>query len=240
VTTGILIGAGDVATACAGRLTEGVDHIVAFDRDPDRLTTLQIATGPKLRPVHGDIDDEADRNSLAKAVTALGAPITWAVLTAGAGARGMLSELDPTAIRSVVTTNVISQILILRTLLGSCEWAPGSRIVGLGSISARRPLPGRSVYGASKAAYEAFLRALAVELAPRRIAVNVVSAGVVDSSFIAGARADLAAWATDHVPLARLAEIDEVADVITYLSSSAPGYLTGARLVVDGGTEMSD
>jgi NAD(P)-dependent dehydrogenase (short-subunit alcohol dehydrogenase family) len=239
VTTGVLIGAGDVATAVARRIAGTVDHVVAFDREPARLEQLRSELGNVIRPVAGDISEPSGRESLARAIADQDQPVAWAVLTIGVGARGGLDTLAASTIESVITTNVTAQILLLQTLLTACRWAEGARIVGLGSISAQRPLPGRSVYGASKAAYESFLRALAVELAPRRIGVNVVSAGAVDSAFIAGARADLTDWAAGHVPMARLGEVDEVAEVIAYLATTAPAYLTASRVVVDGGAELS-
>ncbi len=124
-----------------------------------------------------------------------------------------------------------------RNLLKRADWAEGSRLIGVGSISARRALPGRAVYGASKAAFEAFLIALGVEIAARGILVNVVAAGVTDTPFISGTKQDLEHWASERVPVGRLALAEEVASVIAYLVTSAPRYLNCSRVVVDGGAE---
>jgi NAD(P)-dependent dehydrogenase (short-subunit alcohol dehydrogenase family) len=237
MTIGVLIGAGDVATASAVRLRGTVDRIVAMDRDQAQLDRLRGTLGPAASTVLGDINTESTWASLSAAIRRIDGQISWLLLTAGMGARGALSEIPGPHIRAVFSTNVVSPILLLQVLLRDCDWQPGARVVGLGSISARRPLPERSVYGASKAALEAFLTALGVELASRDIVVNVVSAGVVDSAFISSARTDLAEWARARVPAGRLGEVDEIAELIAYMAADAPKYLAAARVVIDGGAE---
>lgn len=237
MTIGVLIGAGDVATASAVRLRGTVDRIVALDRDQSRLDRLRGTLGPTVSTVLGDINTETAWASLTAAIQRAEGPIKWLLLTAGIGARGALNEVPAADIRAVFSTNAVSPILLLQVLLRDCAWEPGARIVGLGSISARRPLPQRTVYGASKAALEAFLTGLGVELAARDIIVNVVSAGVVDSPFIAAARADLTDWARARVPAARLGEVDEIAALMAYLAADAPRYLSSTRVVIDGGAE---
>jgi 3-oxoacyl-[acyl-carrier protein] reductase len=237
VTIGVLIGAGEVATASAVRLRGTVDRIVALDRDQARLDRLRETLGPTASTVPGDINAETTWASLSAAIQRGDGEIKWLLLTAGIGARGALNEVPAASIRAVFATNAVSPILLLQVLLRDCAWQPGARIVGLGSISARRPLPQRTVYGASKAALEAFLTALGVELAARDIIVNVVSAGVVDSAFIAAAREDLAEWARARVPAGRLGAVDEIAELIAYMAAGAPKYLASARVVIDGGAE---
>jgi NAD(P)-dependent dehydrogenase (short-subunit alcohol dehydrogenase family) len=234
---GILIGAGDVAAAALTRLQESVDRVIALDLSADVLAALGGAGTSRLVQVQGDINAEATRSAVVDAVRASDASIGWVLLTAGVGARGALETLAPDRVQSTFATNVVSPVLLLQALLRDCVWEPDARIVGLGSISARRPLPERTVYGATKAAFEAFLIALGVELAPRGITVNVVSAGVIDSAFIAAARDDLHDWATARVPTARLGRVDEVADLIAYIVKDAPSYLCAARVVLDGGAE---
>ncbi|MGC0367461.1 3-oxoacyl-[acyl-carrier protein] reductase [Rhodococcus sp. 27YEA15] len=231
---GIVVGAGDVAAAVVDRLRGSTQHVIALDLSPEPLTRLQ---GDGLVSVAGDVNDEAVRTAMVRAAQESGGSIGWVLLTAGVGARGRLDTVAPERVQTTFATNVVSPILLLQALLRDCDWSSGARIVGLGSISARRPLPERTVYGATKAALEAFLVSLGVELAPRDIVVNVVSAGVIDSAFIAAARGDLDDWAAARVPAARLGRVDEVADLIAYLVKDAPAYLSATRVVLDGGAE---
>jgi 3-oxoacyl-[acyl-carrier protein] reductase len=187
--------------------------------------------------ITGDIAHASSRTAVVAHVARMNEPISWLVLTAGTGLRGKLPEVSEEQIRSVFEINVVAPIVLLRALLDGNAWQEGARIVGLGSISARRSLPGRTVYGASKAALEAFLIALGVEVATRGITVNVVSAGVIDTNFIAQAKEALADWAGARVPTARLGQTAEVASVVAYLAKDAPRYLTCSRVVIDGGSE---
>jgi NAD(P)-dependent dehydrogenase (short-subunit alcohol dehydrogenase family) len=234
---GIVIGAGDVAASAVARLQDSVEQVIALDLSVEALTRLPGSGTSWLVQVPGDLNDEAARSAVVRAAQGSGGSVSWVLLTAGMGARGPLETLTPARVQTTFATNVVSPILLLQALLRDCAWAPGARIVGLGSISARRPLPERTVYGATKAALEAFLVSLGVELAPREIIVNVVSAGVIDSAFIAAARDDLHDWAEARVPAARLGRVDEVADLIAYIIKDAPSYLCAARVVLDGGAE---
>jgi NAD(P)-dependent dehydrogenase (short-subunit alcohol dehydrogenase family) len=237
MTIGIVVGAGDVAAATLARLRDSVDLVVAIDLSGDALARLPGSGMTGFVAVSGDLNDETTRSAVVRAAQDAAGPISWVLLTAGIGARGALESVEAERVHATFATNVISPILLLQGLLKDCAWAPGARIVGLGSISARRPLPERTVYGATKAALEAFLVALGVELAPRDIVVNVVSAGVIDSAFIAAARDDLHGWAGSRVPAGRLGRVDEVADLIAYLVADAPSYLCATRVVLDGGSE---
>jgi NAD(P)-dependent dehydrogenase (short-subunit alcohol dehydrogenase family) len=167
----------------------------------------------------------------------LGQPLNWVVLSAGVGLRGALTDITSEAARSAFEVNALGPILLVRDLLRRASWAEEPRIVGVGSISARRALPGRSVYGATKAAFEAFLMALGTEVAARGIRVNVVSAGVTDTAFIRANKPDLERWALERVPVGRIGGSQEIASVVAYLLVQAPTYLTCSRIVVDGGAE---
>jgi len=234
---GIVVGAGDVAAAAVERLQGSVEYIIALDLSAEVLARLSASSTARLFTVVGDLNDEVMRTAVVHAIKEAGGSIDWVLLTAGMGARGRLETVAPESVQTTFATNVISPILLLQALLRDCPWSPGARIIGLGSISARRPLPERTIYGATKAALEAFLVSLGAELAPRNIIVNVVSAGVIDSAFIEAARGDLDDWATARVPAARLGRVDEVADLITYLVTDAPTYLSATRVVLDGGAE---
>jgi 3-oxoacyl-[acyl-carrier protein] reductase len=80
-------------------------------------------------------------------------------------------------------------------------------------------------------------RSLAAELASANIRVNVVSPGVIETGFIGADTAALSAWVSARVPLGRLGAPDEIANAVRYVILDAPGYLTGARIAVDGGAE---
>ncbi|MGC2195731.1 MAG: SDR family oxidoreductase [Terriglobales bacterium] len=114
----------------------------------------------------------------------------------------------------------------------------GGRIVNLSSIAARiGRAGGRSVYGATKAAVDAFTRNWALELAPRKIRVNAVAPGYIETDMTAGYFADpqILKHAVDRQPFGRLGHPDEVADVVLFLCSPESNWITGESLNVSGG-----
>jgi enoyl-[acyl-carrier protein] reductase III len=117
----------------------------------------------------------------------------------------------------------------------------GGRIVALSSLGSGRVVPEYGAIGPSKAALEAVVRSLAVEMAPRGVTVNSVSAGVVDSETIRKHphAARLLAAAADRTPVGRLATPGDIASVVLFLASPLAGFVTGQTLLVDGGMSLS-
>jgi 3-oxoacyl-[acyl-carrier protein] reductase len=114
----------------------------------------------------------------------------------------------------------------------------GARIVNVSSIAARvGRSAGRSVYGATKAAVDAFTRNWALELAPRKIRVNAVAPGYIETDMTAGYFSDPAKLqhAVDRQPFGRLGHAEEVAQVVLFLCSPASNWITGDSLNVSGG-----
>jgi NAD(P)-dependent dehydrogenase (short-subunit alcohol dehydrogenase family) len=114
----------------------------------------------------------------------------------------------------------------------------GARIVNLSSIAGRiGRAGGRSVYGASKAAVDAFTRNWALELAPRKIRVNAVAPGYIDTDMTAGYFSDpkILQHAVDRQPFGRLGHAEEVADVVMFLCSPESHWITGESVNVSGG-----
>jgi NAD(P)-dependent dehydrogenase (short-subunit alcohol dehydrogenase family) len=235
MTVGLIVGVGGIGAEVARLTRASVSHLVIFDRDAARVEALSSELA--CVGVAGDIRSDVARNELVGEVCRLTDTLQWAVLTTGRGLNGPITELTLDSLQGVVDTNVVAPMALVAELLKRADWAEGARLVGVGSISARRALPGRAVYGASKAAFETFLISVGVEIAARGILVNVVAPGVTDTPFISGSKPDLERWASERVPVGRVALPLEVASVIAYLLISAPDYLNCSRVVVDGGAE---
>jgi len=116
----------------------------------------------------------------------------------------------------------------------------GGSIVALSSLGAQRVLENYVLVGASKAALEAIVRYLAVELAPRGISVNAVSGGVVATEALDHFpnREEMLSWAQERTPAGRMVEPGDLADVVLFLCSPAAGMIRGQTLVVDGGFSL--
>jgi 3-oxoacyl-[acyl-carrier protein] reductase len=109
------------------------------------------------------------------------------------------------------------------------------RIVNLTSVSGMVGIAGQTNYSAAKAAIIGFTRSLSRELAPAGVSVNAVAPGFVDTDMLSGFSAEGRAQAMASVPMKRFATVDEIAELVRYLALSAPSYLTGQTIVIDGG-----
>ena len=116
----------------------------------------------------------------------------------------------------------------------------GSSIVGVSSLGSERVLDNYALVGASKAALEALVRYLAVELAPRDIRVNAISAGLVETGALDyfPNREEMLEWYAKRTPAGRLVAPQDVADAVCFLCSPEAGMIRGHTLVVDGGYSL--
>lgn len=113
------------------------------------------------------------------------------------------------------------------------------RIVNIGSVAGISGNPGQTNYSASKAGLIGFSRALAREVAPRKITVNVVAPGFVPTALTNDLPEDIKEGSLAGIPLGRWGEPTEVATAVGFLAGEAAGYITGQVLNVDGGMVMA-
>jgi enoyl-[acyl-carrier protein] reductase III len=116
----------------------------------------------------------------------------------------------------------------------------GSSIVGVSSLGAGRVLENYVLVGTSKAALEALVRYLAVELAPRGVRVNAVSGGVIETEALDHFpnREQMLSWSLERTPAGRLVEPGDVADAVAFLCSPEAEMIRGQTIVVDGGFSL--
>ena len=137
------------------------------------------------------------------------------------------------------TLNANARALLQLTRAAAPNLGEGSSIVAISSLGAQRVLENYVLVGTSKAALEALVRYLAVELAPRGIRVNAVSGGVVDTAALdhfPNRERMLAGGASN--PVGRLVEPDDIAGTVAFLCSSDADMIRGQTLIVDGGFSL--
>ena len=141
--------------------------------------------------------------------------------------------------RWCMETNALALNLLTQRALPLMQ--AGGRVIALSSLGAQRAMPGYGFIGASKAALEALARALAQELGPRGIRVNVVSAGVVDTDALAyfPNREELLANFAARTPAGTVLTTGDVADAVYLLCLPEAAMINGHTLVVDGGFSIS-
>ena len=116
----------------------------------------------------------------------------------------------------------------------------GSSIVAVSSLGSTRVLENYSLVGTSKAALEALVRYLAVELAPKGVRVNAVSAGIVETGALDyfPNREEMISWSLKRTPAGRLVEPRDIADAVCFLCSPEAEMVRGQTLIVDGGFSL--
>ena len=112
------------------------------------------------------------------------------------------------------------------------------RIINISSIAAEHVNAGQTNYAASKGAINAFTRALAVELASRGVTVNAIAPGFIETDMSAAVRNKAGDLIKKLIPMRRLGQPDDIAQLAVFLASPASAYITGQVMVVDGGLSL--
>jgi 3-oxoacyl-[acyl-carrier protein] reductase len=186
-----------------------------------------------------DVTDERQVSELVAAVTATLGPIDVLVLNAtGPQPEAPLADVPWEDHVAQLEFFVKSPVLLLRAVLTGMEARGHGRIVHVDSEVAHRPPPGRSAYAAAKNAQIGLTRAWARELAPLGITVNTVAPGFVPVERHDGVPAEVREAYRATVPVGRMGTPDEIAHAVSFFASEAAGFVTGQRLVVDGGRSL--
>jgi enoyl-[acyl-carrier protein] reductase III len=170
-------------------------------------------------------------------VTALG-PLTALVHNAASGVARPALETD---IRHWDwTLNANARAFLQLAAATAPQMAPGASIVAISSLGSSRVLENYTLVGTSKAALEALVRYLAVELAPRGIRVNAVSGGLVETGALEHFpnREEMLRMARERTPAGRMVTPEDIAGTVAFLLSPAAEMIRGQTIIVDGGFSL--
>jgi len=198
----------------------------------------QIASrGARGLPVRANLAFASELDSLFEVVKAEAGRLDVLVHCAALGAFKPLIDVKQNQWDISMNTNARA---FLQCVQRAAPLMENGRIVALSSLGARRAIPSYGAIGPSKAALEAIVRQLAVELAPRHIRVNAVSAGfvVTDSTKAFPERDRVIEEVTSRTPCGRLASPGDIADVVTLLLSPQADWINGQTIIADGGYSL--
>jgi enoyl-[acyl-carrier protein] reductase III len=203
------------------------------DRAAEEAAAEIEALGAEVALVRGNVAGTA----VAAHIAALGR-FDVLVHNAATGVARPALETDDKHFDWTMNANARALIKLARATVPTME--VGSSIVALSSLGAQRVLENYVLVGASKAALESIVRHLAVELAPRGIRVNAVSAGVVETDALDAFpnREQMLSWSLARTPAGRLVEPRDIAEVVCFLCSSEAEMIRGQTVVVDGGYSL--
>lgn len=214
-------------------------HVVLFGRRQEALEAAAATIGKPVTLVRGDVSNPNDVERLYGEAAKLG-KIDVVLANAGIVEVHPLSELTLDHYRRHFDTNVLGPMLTVQKALPHLR--DGASVILTGSILAAKAADGYSLYSATKAALRSFARSWAGELKGRRIRVNLLAPGPVDTPIMDSQAAQLGADAAELranyaelIPLGRLGKPEELAAAALFLASHESSFITGISLEVDGG-----
>jgi 3-oxoacyl-[acyl-carrier protein] reductase len=220
--------------------SEGASVVVNYASSKsgaDKVVAEITSAGGKAVAVQGDVSKKADITRLFAETKKAFDALDVLVNNAGVYEFGPLENVTEEHFHKQFNLNVLGLLLTTQEAVKHFTPAGGS-IVNISSVVGRYPLPGASVYSATKAAVDAFTKSLAKELGPKKIRVNSLNPGMIETEGLhtAGfAEGDFRKHIETQTPLGRIGQPDDVAKVAVFLASDDSGWVTGETLLVSGG-----
>ena len=236
-------GMGGLGEAICRRLADEKFTVVALHQPGNGTVRDWLAT----HKAHGyDFDSqEADVSSFDSCAAAIASvrarrgPITVLVNNAGITRDASFRKMTLDDWNSVLRTNLDSVFHMSKAVIDDMLTLGWGRIINISSVNGQRGAFGQANYAASKAGMHGFTKSLALEFAKKGITVNTVSPGYLRTPMVTKMPPEvLEQRILPEIPLGRLGEPDEVAELVNFLASERATFITGANLSINGGQHM--
>jgi NAD(P)-dependent dehydrogenase (short-subunit alcohol dehydrogenase family) len=222
-----------MALASAKLFVEEGAYVFITGRRQENLDEAVKEIGLNVTGVQADSAMLSALDRLYEAVTQEKGHVDIVFASAGHGGRAPLGTITEEQFDSLFTLNTRGTLFTVQKALRLMR--DGGSIIMNGSIAHLKGMPGLGVYGGSKAALRSFARSWAVELAERRIRVNVLSTGPIDTNAMAGLPPDAKEYFRSGIPRKELGRSKEIATAALFLASDDSSFVNGSELCVDGG-----
>jgi 2-hydroxycyclohexanecarboxyl-CoA dehydrogenase len=238
-----------IGMAVANRYAGEGWAVVVLDLDGEKSAKVAAEIGNRFAvPAFGHTVDVTSEESVAAAEAAVAAEVRSSALPPVGAVANIAGITSPVPFlettldlwNTVMAVNATGTYLVTKAFLPAMIENGWGRIVNMSSVSAQRGggVFGKVPYSSAKAAILGFTKALAREIGDTGVTVNAVTPGAVDTNIRVGSTDEQEAKLAADIPVGRTATTDEVAAVITFLSSDDAGYLTGTTIDINGGSHI--
>ena len=220
---------------------EGADVVFLYrsnQASAEELADRIAGQGQKARAIQADVRDAARAQQIVDEIVERAGRIDVLVNSAGIVMDGLLGAMMPDQWRDVIETNLFGAYHYCRAVAQQMLYQRGGSVVNLSSTAAEFASRGQVNYAASKGGIDALTRAMAKEFAPRKVRINAVAPGMIETDMSKAVRGLAGDRIKDIIPMKRIGTPEEVARVITFLASDEASYITGQVIRVDGGISL--
>jgi len=234
--TAVITGAtSGMALAAAKLFVEEGAYVFITGRRQEQLDSAVKHVGKNVTGVRGDASNLSDLDRLYERVKADKGRIDILYASAGLGEFNVpLGSITEEMFDKTFNVNVRGTLFTVQKALPLMR--DGGSIIMTGSIASVKGFEGLSVYNASKAAVRSFARTWTADLKARKIRVNVISPGTIDTGIFVGVPAEVKEQFVSLIPMGRIGQPHEIATAALFLASDDSSFVTGIELFVDGGT----
>jgi 3-oxoacyl-[acyl-carrier protein] reductase len=204
----------------------------------DKVVAEITSKGGKAIAVQGNVSKTADVDRLFAETNKAFGEVNILVNNAGVYQFGNIEEITEEQFHSQFNTNVLGLLLATQGAVKSFGVNGGS-VINIGSVVSRITPAGRAIYTATKGAVDSITQVLSKELGPKKIRVNSINPGMVETegTHTAGfIGSDFQKWAETTTPLGRIGQPEDISPIAVFLASDDSGWLTGETILAGGGS----
>ena len=235
-------GSRGIGRACVERLaSEGARVAFLYNRNQEAaqaLVTEQQAKGREVRAIQADVIDSQQADQVVADLLAAWQQIDVLVNSAGIIRDGLFATMNPQQWRDVIETNLFGTYNYCHAVTQPMMSRRQGSMINISSVAAEFGSRGQVNYAASKGGIDGLTRCLAKELAARKVRVNGVAPGMIETDMSEVVRNLAGDRIKEAIPLRRVGQPQEIASVVAFLASDDASYITGQILRVDGGISL--